>query len=151
MRMYRGVALSILLALVLAGCNKEQRGVSQYPMITSEIGEGPWQVVTYEGDKILHETIALDGRSVVVRSESVYISNTSQFVYRDGTPITTYDGKFIYWNKDGLVINRNLTVVPEDQVFIVGGKPMHRNTAIRLRDFHQPAPMVTLVDIDKAE
>ncbi|MFA0809540.1 hypothetical protein [Microbulbifer epialgicus] len=129
--------LLISLIAALTGCKKVTTSVSQYPMISSELGSGPWQVTTYEGKKILHETIALDGRSVAVRSESVYINNESKFVYRDGAPITTYDGKYIYWNVDGLLINRHLQVIPEDQVFIVDGKPMQRNTAILLRDYHK--------------
>lgn len=147
-------SLTLVLAITvfaLAGCDKEMQGVSQYPMISDDLGNGPWQIVTYEGEKVYHETIALDGRDVAVRSESVYISNKSQFIYRDGTPITTYDGKYLYWNKDGLVINRLIQAVPEDQVFVINGKPMHVGTAMKLRDYHKPAPMVTLADIGKAE
>jgi len=142
------IAISVF---ALLGCEESSQGISQYPMISDDLGNGPWQIVTYDGEKVYHETIALDGRGVAVRSESVYISNKSQFIYRDGTPITTYDGKYLYWNKDGLVINRLIQAVPEDQVFVVNGKPMHVGTAMQLRDYHAPAPMVTLAGIGKAE
>jgi hypothetical protein len=142
---------SVLLLSMLLGCKEAPKGISHYPLITEDMGAGPWQVVTYSGEKIIHETIQLDGRSVVVRSESVYISNKSQFVYRDGSPITNYKGEYLYWNVDGQVINRELKIISEDQVFIVGGKPMKPNTPIQIRDLHQAAPLATLSGIDKAE
>jgi hypothetical protein len=145
------ILILTITVFALTACEKQRQGVSKYPMILEDLGSGPWQIVTYEDEKVFHETIALDGRSVAVRSESVYISNKSQFIYRDGTPITTYDGKYLYWNKDGLVINRLIEVIPEDQVFVVNGKPMQVMTAMKLRDYHKPAPMVTLVDIGRAE
>lgn len=114
------------------------------PLINESLGDGPWQVVTYDDKKVTHETLALDGKSVTTRSETVYVSNKSQFVYRDGTPIQTHDGKYIYWNKDGWVINRHLQIVREDQVFVVEGKPMQVRTAMKLRDYHKGSRMVTL-------
>lgn len=145
--------LAFLLALaifLLPGCGNDRPGISRYRMINTAIGIGPWQIVTYEGDKVYHETIALEGGGVVVQSRSVYVSSKSQFIYKDGTPITTYDGKYLYWNDEGWVINRNIEIVSEEQVFIVNGKPMPPQTAMRLRDYHKPAPMVTLADIGKA-
>lgn len=147
----KGTLVAVLLILILPGCKEAPKGISHYPLITADMGAGPWQVVTYSDEKIIHETIQLDGRSVVVRSESVYISNKSQFVYRDGSPITNYKGQFIYWNIDGQVINKDLELVSEDQLFVVGGKPMRPNTPIRLRDLHQAAPLATLSGIEKAE
>lgn len=118
---------------LIAGCQDNSPQVSAYPMINEGLGEGPWQVVTYEGDKVLHETINLDGASIVVRSESVYVDSKSQFVYRDGTPVKTYDGASVYWNNAGQIINRELQVIPEDQLFVVNKRPMARNMALRVR------------------
>jgi len=141
----------IFIFMLVAGCKSENKGVSQMPLISKDLGVGPWQVVTYDDKKIYHETLALDGRSVTTRSESVYINNSSQFVYRDGTPILTYDGKYIYWNKDGWVINRHLQIVREDQVFVVEGKPMPVRTAMKLRDYHKGSRAVTLAGTDIGE
>lgn len=143
--------LVVALGVLLAGCGDEPRGVSQYPMISPDFGEGPWQVVTYQGDKILHETVALDNGHVVVRSESVYINNSSQFVYRDNTPIRAYDGGRLYWNRDGWVINRRLQIVPEDRIFVVNGRPMQPGTPMKLRDYHQPAPLLSFAAADVSE
>lgn len=137
--------------VTLTACDNKSFDISQYPMLPDNLGSGPWQIVTYAGDKVFHETLKFSGRNIAKESETVYISNSSQFIYRDGTPITTYDGKYLYWNKDGFVINRLRQMIPEDQVFVVNGKPMHVGTAMRLRDYHQPAPIVTLAGYDKAE
>lgn len=147
----RKLILTVVITTFLAGCKAQQSGVSQIPLIDESLGEGPWQVVTYDNRKVFHETLALDGKTVTTRSETVYVSNKSQFVYRDGTPIQTHDGKYLYWNKDGWIINRFLQVVPEDQVFVVEGKPMPIRTAMKLRDYHQGSRMVTLAGSGKAE
>jgi len=104
-------------------------------MISAEEGKGPWQVVTYSGKKVTHDTIALDQKKISVKSRSVYLNHKSQFVYVDGTPIETYNGNYIYWNKDGYVINKNMSIVREDTIFLVDGISMHNNTAMKLKHF----------------
>jgi len=125
-----------VIVMLLFGCGEKNNGTSSFPMPLTGLGEGPWQIETWNGDKVVHETIALDGDGVVVRSQSVYIDKSSRFVYRDGAPIKTYNGNHLYWNKDGFVINKALTIIFEDEIFIVNGKPMKPRTAMRLKGFN---------------
>lgn len=137
----------VSLTLALSGCGEEVNTVNNYPMITGEFEGGPWQIVTYGDDKIYHEKVVLGDEGVSTQSYTVYINNKSQFIYLDGTPITTYEGHKIYWNNDGQIINRYSQVIPEDQIFVVNDKPMPINTAIRLRDYNKQARDITLAGI----
>lgn len=136
---YVGAFMKTILLIILcitAGCGgKAQVGVNSFPMVDKSFGDGPWQLVTYDDDKIFYEEVLLENKNIKVSSKSVYISNKSQFVYKDGTPIQTYSGNYLYWNKQGYVINKELQIIPEDLLFIVSGKPMPRNTPIKLRNY----------------
>ena len=129
------VGLICLTTLVL-GCGREDvKSVSQLKMVDSRLGEGPWLVVTYDGQKVTRDTVALDNGEVVVRSASVYVNKESQFILRDGTPIRIFTGDNIFWNADGYVITAKLQKVPEDFVFSVNGGPMKKNTAMTLHEY----------------
>lgn len=126
----------LCLTAVLAGCgNDAAEPTSQLRMVDERLGEGPWQVVTYDGKRVTRDTVALDGGDVVVRSSSVYVNKESQFTLRDGTPIKIFTGDEIYWNSEGNVITRKLQRVPEYLVFSLEGKPLPENTALTLHDY----------------
>ena len=130
-----GIVITILL---LAGCEQEKTSYRNIPMVTADFGEGPWQLVTYKDQKIMFEAVVLDENRTVTRSESVYINNKSQLVFRDGKPIKNYRGEYLYWNKEGRFINKDLRIIREDILFVVNGRPMIPNTPIKIRDYTSP-------------
>lgn len=136
--------------LFLPGCTERQQAVSNIPMIDRRLSGERWQLITYQKEKITHETAVLENGKIIVKTEAVYVDKKSQFVYQNGKPITTYNGEYIYWNRDGQIINKHLKVISEDQVFIVNGKPMKSHSAMRLRDLHKPTPIVAFASIGKS-
>lgn len=123
-------------SMLLAACGEQQNGtVSNVRMVNGSMGEGPWQVVTYKGDRVTRDTVVLDEGEVVIRSASVYVNNKSQFVLMDGTPITIFTGDKIYWNAEGHVITSKMKKVPEYLVFSVNGEPVAKDTALTLFDY----------------
>jgi hypothetical protein len=125
-----------LISNLLNGCGDQSpQTVSNIPMVDAQLGEGPWQVVTYDGSRITRDSVALDGGEIVIRSSSVYVNKESQFTLRDGTPIKVFTGDSIYWNKDGDIITKKFQKVPEYLVFSLDGKPLKENTALTLYDY----------------
>lgn len=126
----------LYLVMLLVGCGDDApETTSHLRMVDERLGEGPWQVVTYDGKRVTRDTVALDGDDVVVRSSSVYVNKDSQFTLRDGTPIKIFTGDEIYWNSEGDVITRKLQRVPEYLVFSLEGKPLPEKTALTLHDY----------------
>lgn len=125
-----------LIGVVLSSCSqKDPVSMSNMRMIPESLGQGPWRLVTYSGERVTRDTVMLDGGEVVIRSSSVYVSKDSQFVLMDGKPITIFTGDHIFWNADGHVITSQLYKVPESIVFSVNGDPMPNNTALTLFDY----------------
>lgn len=126
----------LYLVTLLVGCGDDApETTSHLRMVDERLGEGPWQVVTYDGKRVTRDTVALDGGDVVIRSSSVYVNKESQFTLRDGTPIKIFTGDEIYWNSEGDVITRKLQRVPEYLVFSLEGRPLPENTALTLQDY----------------
>lgn len=123
-------------SIILAACGEQKNtSVSNVRMVNASMGEGPWQVVTYKGDRVTRDTVVLDDGEVSIRSASVYVNNKSQFVLMDGTPITIFTGDKIYWNAEGQVITSKMKRVQEYLVFSVNGDPVAKNTALTLFDY----------------
>lgn len=126
----------LCLATILVGCgNDSPEPTSHRRMVDARLGEGPWQVVTYDGQRVTRDTVVLDDDEVVIRTSSVYVNNESQFTLRDGTPIKIFTGDDIFWNSEGDVITRKLQQVPEYLVFSLEGKPLPENAALTLHDY----------------
>lgn len=131
-------------AFMLSGCEQRVSEGVATPMITADyldfgIGEPPWQVVTYDGDKveIIVSYLKEEGDlKLTNENRSVYVNEKSQFVLKDGSRITAYTGNFIYWNKDGYIINRELQIMPKPLVFTVNSRPMQEGTPMMLRHYY---------------
>ncbi len=106
-----------------------------YPVISEHDGRGPWQVITYSGDEVKQQLVHLDAKDISTRSESVYLSNKSQFIYRNGEPIKAFGGNLFYWDDRGNIINQQYQIIPEDEIFVVNGRPMPKRTAMMLKNF----------------
>ncbi len=132
----RNIILLCVITTILAACGEQKTTmVSNVRMINASMGEGPWLVVTYKGDRVTRDTVALDEGEITIRSSSVYVNNKSQFVLMDGTPIKIFTGDSIYWNAAGEVITSKMSRVPEYLVFSVNGGPVAKNTALTLFDY----------------
>lgn len=126
----------LCLVTLLVGCGNDiPEPTTHLRMVDERLGEGPWQVVTYDGKRVTRDTVALDGGNVVIRTSSVYVNKESQFTLRDGTPIKIFTGDDIFWNSEGDIITRKLQKVPEYLVFSLEGKPLPENTALTLHDY----------------
>lgn len=132
---YKPLWLLIFAALIVGCGNDSAQTNSHLRMVDERLGEGPWQVVTYDGKRVTRDTVALDAGDVVIRTSSVYVNSDSQFILRDGTPIKIFTGDEIYWNSEGDVVTRKLQRVPEYLVFSLEGKPLPENTALTLHDY----------------
>lgn len=123
--------------LVLAGCNLGAEGVSPTPMLKGNIkhfGMPPWQVVTYDNEKVTHGIlVAVDG-SIKPEEKTVYISKKSQFVYKDGTKIRNSQGNYLYWNENGKIINHKLVEIPKEMIFTVNGLPIDNKATLKLKN-----------------
>lgn len=129
---------------LIAACGGSNTTVRNIPMITEAVGEGPWPVVTYDDVSVMKESVQLDGSKFQARSEMVYINKKSQFVLRDGSPIRDFSGRYMYWNDQGLIINMELQVIPENIAFSADGKPLPVGTPLKLKGYSQPSALAKI-------
>jgi hypothetical protein len=128
-----------LLVLLLPGCAEPVQPASFIPMVKKPSGQGPWQVVTYDNERIIHDDVKLlDGR-IEQTAQTVYIAHNSQYVYKNGDPIVTYANDTLYWHSHGEIVNQAMKVIPEFAVFKVKDNPMPRHTAMMLKHIYLDA------------
>jgi len=121
----------------LVACQEEKRTISGVPMFHESLGApmkgGPWPVTTYDDEKIKFSLRVLrDGKEYTDR-RTVYINKDSQFVFKDGKPIITFDGRPMYWNSQGYIVNDKLQKINESLVFELNSKPLKDGTPLEIQ------------------
>lgn len=91
-------------------------------------------MVTYEEAVITVERVGLDKGELYTELRSVYVNGNSQFVYKDDSPITTFRGENLYWSSEGYIVSDRYNIIPESDIFTVGGKAMPYRTPMMLKE-----------------
>lgn len=102
---------------ILTACNSQTTTLSNLPAIPKAEGEGPWRVVTYEGEPIKKDVLSFSDIGLAIDNKDVYLSTGSQFVFKSGDAIKTFDNKNIFLNIQGIVIDSNLNAISKDHLF----------------------------------
>jgi len=127
----RVVSVFIFTILLLIGCSEGLPPGYDVPAeVPKHLGDGPWQVISYEGESIIKEVVELQDGQFFTLKRSVYLDDRSRFVFKDGNPILSPRGLEMYWNENGNIIDENLNLVYEDEVFVVSGKPLSIGAAL---------------------
>lgn len=124
------------LAISIQGCSFGEKVISTYPMMSEADGEGPWKLGTYELKEIYFKSMALEGLTIKTKEHEVFVNNKSQLIKKDGSPIRMANGKAIYWNNEGQIIDTSFQQIDESRLFTMGGRPLPTDTALTIMDFY---------------
>jgi hypothetical protein len=131
-------AVISILTLVI-GCSDKGGYVSNLPMLANLDYDNKriWLVTDYNSKPITHYTVEFENSRVKTKSNQVYVNQHSQFVMKDGTPITDFEGNYLYWNEQGYVINKHIKVIDKARLFRLSKSKVSNNTPF-LINFHNP-------------
>lgn len=132
MQFFRAAYL-ITCALFIMGCSQGSK-ISTTSMLPPLTGEGPWQLVTYDNQRLEREVVEYDNGQVYATARAVYMNEFGKLVFKDGEPITTYDGHELYWNNKGRLLTSAGQFAKKSRLFSIAGKPVHDGRAIMFRD-----------------
>ena len=113
----------ILSFIVLAGCSPSEN-ISSIAMPPPLDEEGPFQLISYDGSRIEKHVFILDGKQIIALPKAVYMDRNGRIVFKDRSPIKTFDGHDIYWNEQGIFISSVGEILSKRNLFSIGGKPM---------------------------
>lgn len=130
----RIVVLLIFLA-VLFGCSKEGgvESAEYYPMLKYDIKRN-LRLVTYDNSPVYASVTRLEGLDVKEEHIPVFVSESSQLLFEDGSPVVDREGYLVFWAKNGEFINTDYRVIDKGDLFIVNGKRLENTTALMLRE-----------------
>ena len=123
----------LLSFIVLAGCSPSEN-ISSIAMPPPLDEEGPFQLITYDGSRIEKHVFILDGKQIIALPKAVYMDRNGRIVFKDSSPIKTFNGHDIYWNEQGIFISSVGEILSKRNLFTIGGKPMEKSDTIMFKD-----------------
>ena len=123
----------LLSFIVLAGCSPSEN-ISSIAMPPPLDEEGPFQLITYDGSRIEKHVFILDGKQIIALPKAVYKDRNGRIVFKDSSPIKTFNGHDIYWNEQGIFISSVGEILSKRNLFTIGGKPMEKSDAMMFKD-----------------
>lgn len=130
---YLSYILIIAQGAFLTACSKEHE-LSKISMHPPLVGGGPWQVITYQEERVEREVVKFENGEVYSVAKAVYMDSNGRFVFKDGEPIQTISGDDIYWNSQGLLITSRGRLISKSRYFSINGVPAEDNEALMFRD-----------------
>ena len=122
----------IFLVFTLYACGKSTN-ISNIPMSTPS-GEGPFQIITYDEQRVEREVVSLEEGNVISQAKAVYVDINGRFVFIDGSPIKSYLGEDLYWNNQGIILSDAGRIVDKEEVFTLASKPMKNHEPMMYLD-----------------
>ena len=80
--------------------------------------EGPFQLISYDGSRIEKHVFILDGKQIIALPKAVYMDRNGRIVFKDRSPIKTFDGHDIYWNEQGIFISSVGEILSKRNLFL---------------------------------
>lgn len=96
--------------------------------------KGPFQLVTYDEERVEREIVVIENNSIYSLPRAVYMSTTGKLVYKDESPILTFKGEEIYWNEQGIFLSTSGRRVNKSEILSVNGKPLPEGTALMFKE-----------------
>lgn len=118
--------LLFALTILISACSEKLTVV--YDVMPVPPGKGPFQLSTYNEERVEREIIIFENGKPYSQTKAVYLDMNGRFVFKDGSPILTYKGEAIYWNTQGIIIADSYRIVDEDELFSIAGKPLVNGT-----------------------